>query len=145
MSKKRIAYKVISAEFRCGTNMTIWLKQWTMRDKTPAQVLSHAPKLRPYFPTYTKGSIVTAAPNSAGILCFDTLDSAHAFMDEEFEDRVSEYNLKIIKVRLIGRQNKRPMLLRYIGSDILGLIKPGEFRKPYYVGVIAVPAVEVLE
>ena len=147
MAKKRIAYKVVHKDYRWGSNLTIYATGINAKPKDIQQTLEAHPECKAYFPTYAKGSTITAVLGSVGILCFDSVLHCHDFMAKE---DIANYST-IIKVRLIGRVNKNVRLVKGAGTHPMTIINihesgndPFEFMNPP-TGSIAVPAVEVLE
>ena len=68
----------------------------------------HTYELRSLCRKYEKGSIVEAAPNTVGILCFETQEDAASFVGGMGID------FKILEVRGIGRKYKP----RWVGNPL---------------------------
>ena len=145
MAKKRIAYKVVHKDYRWGSNLTIFAMEKCKTQDSIARILDTNPQCKPYFPIYTKGSIITAVSESVGILCFLNKEYCTNFM---LKEDITDHCI-IIKVRLIGRVNKNVRLVCGAGEHPMTILNahkdnPFDMMNPP-TGSIAVPAVEVLE
>lgn len=81
-----IAYKVVHAQTRMGTNAGLFL-QGNKRDYVLARLINQY-SLEKFFPLYHDGAAVEEAPNSVGLLCFSEKRHAEGFLyDENIDDR----------------------------------------------------------
>ena len=94
-----IVYKVVEKGTRYGTNMCLF-KGHVHRNHLNfygnIKIKTIKIRLKQWFPRYSKGSIVKAAPGSIGIMCFETKVVAENF--KNFYNTLNR-NAKIIKVR----------------------------------------------
>jgi len=71
-----IAHKVVERRTRNCSNLTLFIDGQTRRRRSANRIRNKYPE---WFPVYKKGSTVTMAPNSRGILCFKTSYDAECF------------------------------------------------------------------
>jgi hypothetical protein len=134
------AYKVVSKDTRHGTNAIFFGVE-----AIPRLLMSY-PGLTPYFPKYTKGSIVVAPIKSMGICCFQTRKMANLFIKEEL---MNKDKTEIIRVQCYGNSKKREKikLISGCGSYPTQLLKGRPSKRDYRdipTGFCSYPYVKVL-
>ena len=140
-------YKVVEEMTRWGTNWAVF-KQYILDKGTHEEYLKGLKFRREhpeYFPKYLKDSIVKAAPQSLGIMCFSKKKHAEAFIR-----RLQCEDLIIIRVKGLGQKRS---IFDYEVITGCG-VRPWwlETKKGIWsytveapLGTISYPAVKVLE
>jgi len=102
--------------------------------------------LRIFFPVYSKGAVVRAPKGSLGIMCFETQDSAKAFIH-----KTELQNVSIIPVLGLGHPMKprvpayQCFYIKNLYTAFTNLKKPIPANKYIYEGTICFSRVRVLE
>ncbi len=74
-----IVYKVVEKKTRWGSNWTIF-KHSYIRSVAAKNAVKFRKKHPEFFPHYYKGRVIKAAPDSPGIMCFETRRAAETFI-----------------------------------------------------------------
>jgi hypothetical protein len=145
-------YKVVEARTRYGSNVMGHKMECGFFSDPPSAQNNFRKLIRKYpdiFPKYTKGKIVTALPDTAGIFCFESKYFAERFTEEYY----LEGRCKIIRVEGIGDPIKPKWVLSggFDLDKLLAYLDLGylpDRADPFYkgpVGCINFASVRVLE
>jgi hypothetical protein len=136
-----IVYKVVTKGSRYGSNAAVYIGHGGIM--ALKNLFKECPKLKKYFPRYSKGAEIEAVKGSVGICCFVNRTAARNF---RFSHDIEEIT-KIIKV--IGRKKdfdrNNPVLLQGCGSSPERLIDAKSREKTRVPGTITFRRIKVLE
>ena len=142
--EKNIVYKVIDKKTRYGSNAGMYLSCHSIRE---FKGLLNRNNLEKYFPKYEKGSIVRAAPNTIGILCFSSYWHSLNFLISIVHCHEDRGHFCIIKVKGIRRRKRKdPKIIKHCGSSprYLGISDHNGTTSPP-TGTVCFSAVKVLD
>jgi hypothetical protein len=143
MKNLTIAYKVLDRETRHGSNYTML--------SVDKELYKITKILEVFFPVYTVGHIVSAVPNSCGIMCFNCEENAKTFMSFNYGLRTHGMLVKIVginrlptPVSIFSGCGSRPMKLLSLLVAKMGYAPIGDIMPPPE-GIMCFESVFVIE
>lgn len=122
----QVAFKVVMKWHRFGTNAALYTSDSYNRIYSPKYMkyfkylLDAYPTLKPYFPRYSKNTVVKAVPGSVGLMAFSSKLEAEDFIFCELRGMSTAYIVKLLytkadilnpPMRIIGNCGGRIMNL----------------------------------
>ncbi len=138
-----IVYKVVEKKTRNCSNIAMFKQVHNVSEDFVTKTFRSTKEGKKFFPIYEKGKTIKAVEKSIGIMCFETIEKARLFKQDQF---YNQRKLEVIKVEGLGKPRRNLRIVMGCGDNPSYLLRKKSHTKTNAPsGTVTFKSVKVME